>query len=53
MELSAKNQRVLITAGGGGIGRVMAETFVNAGAKVHICDVDAEGRRGEQRKRIH
>lgn len=39
MELSVKNQRVLITAGAGGIGRVMAETFVEAGAKVHICDV--------------
>ena len=39
MELSTRNQRVLITAGAGGIGRVMAETFVNAGAKVHICDV--------------
>jgi len=39
MELSARNQRVLITAGGGGIGRVMAQTFVQAGAKVHICDV--------------
>ncbi|HTT37926.1 MAG TPA: SDR family oxidoreductase [Burkholderiales bacterium] len=39
MELSANNQRVLITAGAGGIGRVMSETFVKAGAKVHICDV--------------
>jgi NAD(P)-dependent dehydrogenase (short-subunit alcohol dehydrogenase family) len=39
MELSVKNQRVLITAGAGGIGRVMTETFVKAGAKVHICDV--------------
>ncbi|HEY7759845.1 MAG TPA: SDR family oxidoreductase [Burkholderiales bacterium] len=39
MELSMKNQRVLITAGAGGIGRVMAQTFVHAGAKVHICDV--------------
>jgi NAD(P)-dependent dehydrogenase (short-subunit alcohol dehydrogenase family) len=39
MELTAKGQRVLITAGAGGIGRVMAETFVKAGAKVHICDV--------------
>src|SRR5512134_691262 len=39
MELSLKGKRVLITAGAGGIGRVMAETFVNAGAKVHICDV--------------
>lgn len=39
MELTAKGQRVLITAGAGGIGRVMADTFVKAGAKVHICDV--------------
>jgi NAD(P)-dependent dehydrogenase (short-subunit alcohol dehydrogenase family) len=39
MELSARGQRVLITAGAGGIGRVMTETFVKAGAKVHICDV--------------
>ena len=39
MELKVKGQRVLITAGAGGIGRVMAETFVEAGARVHICDV--------------
>jgi NAD(P)-dependent dehydrogenase (short-subunit alcohol dehydrogenase family) len=39
MELSIRNKRVLITAGAGGIGRVMTETFVKAGAKVHICDV--------------
>jgi NAD(P)-dependent dehydrogenase (short-subunit alcohol dehydrogenase family) len=39
MELTTNGQRVLITAGAGGIGRVMAETFVRAGAKVHICDV--------------
>jgi NAD(P)-dependent dehydrogenase (short-subunit alcohol dehydrogenase family) len=39
MELAMRGKRVLITAGAGGIGRVMAETFVNAGAKVHICDV--------------
>jgi len=39
MELSVKGKRVLITAGAGGIGRVMTETFVKAGAKVHICDV--------------
>ncbi len=39
MELKVKGQRVLITAGAGGIGRVMAETFVAAGARVHICDV--------------
>jgi len=39
MEVKMKGQRVLITAGAGGIGRVMAATFVEAGAKVHICDV--------------
>lgn len=39
MELSMKNKRVLITAGAGGIGRVMSGTFVKAGARVHVCDV--------------
>ena len=39
MEVSVKGKRVLITAGAGGIGRVMTETFVKAGARVHICDV--------------
>ena len=39
MELSAKGMKVLITAGGAGIGRVLVETFVKAGAKVHTCDV--------------
>jgi NAD(P)-dependent dehydrogenase (short-subunit alcohol dehydrogenase family) len=40
MELSAKGMRVLITAGAAGIGRAMARTFTERGAKVHICDVD-------------
>ncbi len=39
MEISLKGRRVLITAGAGGIGKVMTETFVAAGARVHICDV--------------
>jgi len=40
MNLSAKGMRVLITAGAAGIGRVTAQTFLDAGARVHVCDVD-------------
>jgi len=31
-------QRVLITAGAGGIGKCLAESFHRAGSRVHICD---------------
>ena len=34
-------QRVLVTAGAGGIGRAIATAFVSAGARVHVCDIDA------------
>lgn len=34
-------QRVLITAGAGGIGRAIAMAFAAAGARVHACDIDA------------
>ncbi|MDN3516568.1 SDR family oxidoreductase [Aquisalimonas lutea] len=34
--------RVLVTAGAGGIGRAIAETFVAHGARVHVCDVSQE-----------
>jgi NAD(P)-dependent dehydrogenase (short-subunit alcohol dehydrogenase family) len=34
-------QRVLITAAASGIGRVTADAFVAAGARVYLCDVDA------------
>jgi len=40
MEFSAKGLRVLVTAGAAGIGRVMARTFAEHGAQVHICDID-------------
>ena len=33
-------QRVLITAGAGGIGLVIAKAFARAGARVHIADID-------------
>src|SRR5690348_7182530 len=32
--------RVMITAGGSGIGLVIAKAFADSGARVHICDVD-------------
>lgn len=35
-------QRVLITAGAGGIGLAIAKAFVASGARVHIVDVNAE-----------
>lgn len=37
--LDARDKRVLVTAGGDGIGRAIAETFVAAGAQVHVTDV--------------
>jgi len=40
MDTSAQGLRVLVTAGAAGIGRAIARTFVEHGARVHICDVD-------------
>jgi NAD(P)-dependent dehydrogenase (short-subunit alcohol dehydrogenase family) len=34
--------RVAISAGAGGIGRVMADSFAARGARVFVCDVDVE-----------
>ena len=40
MNVSAKGQRVLVTAGAGGIGLAIARTFRDAGVRVFVCDVD-------------
>ena len=40
MNLSATGLRVLVTAGAAGIGRAIAQTFVDNGARVHVCDID-------------
>jgi len=40
--MSKQRQRVLITAGAAGIGRAIAEKFLEAGARVHVCDVSQD-----------
>ena len=42
MEPSCNGMRVLVTAAGAGIGRGIAAAFVEHGARVHICDIDAD-----------
>jgi NAD(P)-dependent dehydrogenase (short-subunit alcohol dehydrogenase family) len=42
MDTSAGGLRVLVTAGAAGIGFAIAKTFVEHGARVHICDVDEQ-----------
>ena len=36
-------KRALITAAAAGIGRVVAETLLDEGAHVHVCDIDSDG----------
>jgi NAD(P)-dependent dehydrogenase (short-subunit alcohol dehydrogenase family) len=40
MDCSAQGLRVVVTAGAAGIGRAIARTFLQHGARVHVCDVD-------------
>jgi NAD(P)-dependent dehydrogenase (short-subunit alcohol dehydrogenase family) len=42
MHLSCEGLRVLITAAATGIGRVMAQTLAENGARLHICDLNRE-----------
>ena len=40
MDMGLQGARVLVTAGAGGIGRVIADAFAEEGAQVMVCDVD-------------
>ncbi len=42
MQLDLEGKRVVVTAGGAGIGRATARMFADAGAHVWICDVDGD-----------
>jgi NAD(P)-dependent dehydrogenase (short-subunit alcohol dehydrogenase family) len=37
-----QDKRVVVTAGASGIGRVTADAFLAAGARVYVCDIDAK-----------
>lgn len=41
MDLALRNHRVLVTAGAAGIGLATAKAFLREGARVHVCDIDA------------
>jgi len=41
MHVTCTNLRIVITAAASGIGRTIAETLLQNGARIHICDTDA------------
>lgn len=42
MELNLKDAKVIVSAGASGIGREMAQAFHDEGAKVAVCDINAD-----------
>ena len=42
MSKSVDGARVIVTAGGSGIGRAIVDQFVAGGAQVHTCDVQPD-----------
>jgi NAD(P)-dependent dehydrogenase (short-subunit alcohol dehydrogenase family) len=42
LNVSARDLRILVTAGAAGIGRAIASSFLESGAHVHICDIDTQ-----------
>jgi len=42
MDMGLKDLRVLVTAGASGIGAAVARAFHAEGARVHVCDIDAD-----------
>lgn len=46
LTLNTNGLRVLVNAGGAGIGRAISEAFLNSGAQVHITDINQEAVNG-------